>query len=149
MQKLLSRFQGQIVTSKHGCMTEAQQLNVQKAFLAFHKKHDEYLRPLSDREVPMYEISCQVCDWTEEIRINSGMNIGRRLASKRHFDYSQTKRRLRNKTCPVCKETKGIRKIIWGMPAGEPDESIYYIGGCTSEDFSTIHKCIDCGWEGK
>ena len=53
------------------------------------------------------------------------------------------------KLCPECGQVEGIRKILWGMPAGEPDESKFYIGGCTSEDFSLKYKCINCGWEGK
>ena len=137
------------MSAAKGSMTKIQQENVQKTFLAFHAKHIEDTSVISDREFPMTLIFCKACVWTEEIRTNSGMNIGRRLASKRHFAFAQSKRKMRNKVCPVCKEPKGIRKIIWGMPAGEPDESIYYIGGCVSEDFSANYKCIDCGWEGK
>ena len=51
--------------------------------------------------------------------------------------------------CPDCAESEGVREIIWGMPAGIPDETKFYIGGCTSEDFSVKYKCIRCGWEGK
>ena len=137
------------MSNTKGSMTEEQKTHRQKAYLDFHKKHLEDTRTLSEREFPMAEIFCSACEWTEEIRINSGMIIGRRLASKNHFLFAQSKRKMRNKICPTCKGTKGIRKIIWGMPAGEPDESKYYIGGCVSEDFSANYKCIDCGWEGK
>lgn len=53
------------------------------------------------------------------------------------------------KICPDCESEEGVREIIWGMPAGQPDESKFYIGGCVSEDFSVKYKCIKCGWEGK
>ena len=62
---------------------------------------------------------------------------------------SKNRPRKTQKICPNCFESKGIREIIWGMPAGIPDESKYYVGGCTSEDFSVKYKCIECGWEGK
>lgn len=53
------------------------------------------------------------------------------------------------KICPECGKEEGVREIIWGMPDGKPDESKFYIGGCTSKDFSVKYKCIRCGWEGK
>ncbi len=130
-------------------MDKAQQENLQKAFLEFHKKHVEMTNSISNREHPMTQILCRVCDWTEEIRTNSGMNIGLRLASRHHFMFVQSKRKMRNGTCPVCKDRKGIREIIWGMPDSEPDESKYYLGGCISEDFNAKYKCIDCAWEGR
>jgi hypothetical protein len=34
------------------------------------------------------------------------------------------------------------------MPAGPPDESKYYIGGCLMDDQMPDYKCIACGWEG-
>jgi hypothetical protein len=34
------------------------------------------------------------------------------------------------------------------MPAGPPDESKYYIGGCLMDDQMPDYKCIVCGWEG-
>jgi hypothetical protein len=34
------------------------------------------------------------------------------------------------------------------MPAGPPDESKYYIGGCLMDDQMPDYKCISCGWEG-
>ena len=130
-------------------MNKSQQENLQKAFFTFHKKHEVLHNSLTNREFPMTQLVCQVCEWTEEIRTNSGMNIGLRLASRHHFMYVQSKRRLRNSTCPVCKEEKGIREIIWGIPISEPDETKFYLGGCVSQDFSVKWKCIDCAWEGK
>jgi hypothetical protein len=62
--------------------------------------------------------------------------------------FVQSKLTLRKGICPLCKGSNGVRKIIWGMPASEPDESKYYVGGCVSEDFSKEYKCIDCAWEG-
>ncbi len=50
--------------------------------------------------------------------------------------------------CPTCKSSDGVRLIIWGMPADEPDESKYFVGGCLVEDAMPDYKCITCGWEG-
>jgi Zn ribbon nucleic-acid-binding protein len=50
--------------------------------------------------------------------------------------------------CPTCNSSDGVRIIIWGMPAGEPDKSKYYIGGCLMDDQNPDYKCIKCGWEG-
>jgi len=50
--------------------------------------------------------------------------------------------------CPTCNSSDGVRIIIWGMPAGPPDESKYYIGGCLVDDQMPDYKCITCGWEG-
>lgn len=130
-------------------LNKSQQEYVQKAFLDFHKKHEEMHNSIKIDDIPMTEILCRICEWTYAIRINSGMNIGLRLASRRHFMYVQSKRRLRNRLCPLCKESKGIREILWGMPESKPDESKFYVGGCVSEDFSTKYKCIDCAWEGR
>ena len=137
------------MSAAKGSMTKIQQENVQNTFLAFHAKHLEDTSVISGREFPMTLIFCKVCDWTEEIRTNSGMNIGRRLASKRHFAFVQSKRKMRNKVCPLCKEPKGIRKIIWGMPAGPLDESKYVTGGCcvSPDGNDSRGTCIKCGWE--
>ena len=118
-----------------------------------------------------FNLSCKtygrhLCNFRSRISNDAhflqGMRLDRRNPNKFRYEYwaeiseqkasfafAQSKRKMRNKVCPVCKEPKGIRKIIWGMPAGEFDECIYYIGGCVSEDFSANYKCIDCGWEGK
>ena len=39
--------------------------------------------------------------------------------------------------------------IIWGMPADPPDETKYYIGGCTMDEGRPDYKCITCDWEGQ
>jgi hypothetical protein len=50
--------------------------------------------------------------------------------------------------CPTCLTATGVRKIIWGMPSEEPDESRYFIGGCLIDDQMPDYKCLTCGWEG-
>ena len=52
------------------------------------------------------------------------------------------------KNCPKCKAADGMRKILWGMPDGNVDESTFYIGGCLVEDSQPEYKCIKCNWEG-
>lgn len=130
-------------------MNKSQQECVQKAFLDFHKKHVEIYNSIKIDDNAMTQISCRICDWTQAIRTNSGMIIGVRLASEQHFMYVQAKRKMRNGICPLCRDSNGIREIIWGMPDLELDESKFYIGGCVSEDFSAKYKCLDCAWEGK
>ena len=51
--------------------------------------------------------------------------------------------------CPQCKQSGTLRKILYGYPIGEPDESKYILGGCVvliGRDFDS--GCIKCGWEG-
>lgn len=52
------------------------------------------------------------------------------------------------KKCPKCLTNEGMRLILWGMPAEEPDPTKYYIGGCLVEDEMNKYKCITCNWEG-
>ena len=51
--------------------------------------------------------------------------------------------------CPNCKSSDGMRIYIWGMPAGEPDESKYVLGGCTIIGDEPKYKCVTCEWEGR
>ena len=51
--------------------------------------------------------------------------------------------------CPQCKKSGTLRKILYGYPIGEPDESKYILGGCVvliGRDFDS--GCIECGWGG-
>ena len=52
------------------------------------------------------------------------------------------------KYCPGCFSSTGLRKILYGMPASEPDPDIYVMAGCTPEDRSAQLQCIECEWEG-
>jgi hypothetical protein len=52
------------------------------------------------------------------------------------------------KYCPGCFSSTGLRKILYGMPASEPDPDIYVMAGCTSEDRTAQMQCIECEWEG-
>ena len=52
------------------------------------------------------------------------------------------------KTCPSCKSSKGLRKIAYGLPSSDLDESIYVSGGCCISEYDPTLKCIDCGWLG-
>jgi hypothetical protein len=52
------------------------------------------------------------------------------------------------KYCPGCFSSTGLRKILYGMPATEPDPDIYVMAGCTSEDRTAQMQCIECEWEG-
>jgi hypothetical protein len=52
------------------------------------------------------------------------------------------------KYCPGCFSSTGLREILYGMPASEPDPDIYVMAGCTPEDRSAQMQCIECEWEG-
>ena len=52
------------------------------------------------------------------------------------------------KTCPTCKSSKGLRKISYGLPTSDLDESIYVSGGCCISEYDPTLKCIECGWLG-
>jgi len=49
--------------------------------------------------------------------------------------------------CENCGSLEGMRKILWGMPAEEPDLNEFVLGGCILEENPASLKCIDCGWE--
>lgn len=115
----------------------------------FMRLHKERTNPIEIDGKPFLEVSCEKCDWKHNMRLNSGINIGMRLALTKHMEFWESTRKKYSRVCPQCNKESGTREIIWGMPAGIPDESKYYIGGCTSEDFSVKYKCIECGWEGK
>mgnify|MGYP006288487081 CR=1 FL=1 len=115
----------------------------------FMESHKEVHTPITQDGKPFLEVSCEKCDWKHTMRLNSGINIGMRLALTKHMEFWESTRKKYSRVCPQCNKESGTREIIWGMPAGIPDESKYYIGGCTSEDFSVKYKCIECGWEGK
>lgn len=115
----------------------------------FMKLHQEVTKPTEVDGKPFLIVTCKKCAWTKSLPLNSGINIGMRLALSSHMEYWESTRRKFKKLCPDCEREDGIREILWGMPAGEPDESKFYLGGCTSEDFSVKYKCIRCGWEGK
>lgn len=53
----------------------------QEDILVFHANHLEDTTVISGREFPITLVFFQACDWNEEIRTNSGMNIGRRPAN--------------------------------------------------------------------
>jgi len=115
----------------------------------FMETHKEVHRSITQDGKPFLEVSCQKCEWKHTMRLNSGINIGMRLALSKHMEFWESTRKKSIRVCPQCNKGEGTREIIWGMPAGIPDESKYYIGGCTSKDFSVKYKCIECGWEGK
>ena len=49
--------------------------------------------------------------------------------------------------CPNCDSSTGVREILYGMPAAEPDPSKYIVGGCCMEADSPDFKCLNCDWE--
>jgi hypothetical protein len=49
--------------------------------------------------------------------------------------------------CANCGSMTGIRRILWGMPKGEPDPAEFVIGGCTPGANPATLRCNECGWE--
>ncbi len=68
------------------------------------------------------------------------------LKETKHGDVSRSGylRTMDEKYCPGCFSSTGLRKILYGMPASEPDPDIYVMAGCTSEDRSAQMQCIEC-----
>lgn len=100
--------------------------------------HEATLQKLASIE-PKFQMYIEIALPKAIEEYKKGELIETELVKKKNF----------NKICPECGKEEGVREIIWGMPDGKPDESKFYIGGCTSEDFSMKYKCIKCGWEGK
>jgi hypothetical protein len=50
--------------------------------------------------------------------------------------------------CPRCGVGEGLREILYGLPAGPPDESKYTVGGCCVDENSPEVGCVRCGWAG-
>lgn len=50
------------------------------------------------------------------------------------------------RSCPSCHLKGGLRKVIWGLPEGEPDQAIYETGGCLPEKHNYV--CVNCNWKG-
>jgi len=51
------------------------------------------------------------------------------------------------KKCPTCRTSDDVRIILWGMPAEEPDQSKYYLGGCLFSEDLPDYKCLKCSTE--
>lgn len=51
------------------------------------------------------------------------------------------------KKCPTCHKSDEVRIILWGMPAGKPDPSKYYVGGCLVSPDVPDYKCLRCSTE--
>jgi len=51
------------------------------------------------------------------------------------------------KKCPTCGSSDDVRKILWGMPAEEPDYAKYVIGGCLISEDMPDYKCLKCSTE--
>ena len=100
--------------------------------------HEATLQKLASIE-PKFQMYIEIALPKAIEEYKKGELIKTELVKKKNF----------KKICPECEKEEGVREIIWGMPDGKPDESKFYIGGCTSEDFSMKYKCIKCGWEGK
>lgn len=54
----------------------------------------------------------------------------------------------KKRTCPQCNESAGLRKILYGMPAGPPDPEKYVLGGCVIYGNDPEYQCINCNWSG-
>ena len=58
------------------------------------------------------------------------------------------KKDLKTKSCPECSGQKGLRRILYGLPDGPPDPSLFQLGGCCVSENDPDFTCISCGWEG-
>lgn len=51
---------------------------------------------------------------------------------------------LKRFTCQQCHKSEGLREAIYGMPAFAPDETKFFVAGCTAEGQGVV--CILCRW---
>lgn len=65
------------------------------------------------------------------------------VVSGREYPHSM------NIVCPKCTSGRGLREIIYGLPAEPIDETKYAVGGCCISDKDPSLRCIECGWEGE
>lgn len=52
------------------------------------------------------------------------------------------------KRCPACDSSQSLRRILYGLPDGPPEDSEVVLGGCCFEESDPKDACIDCGWRG-
>ena len=55
---------------------------------------------------------------------------------------------MKTRRCPGCGERGKLRDIVYGLPAGPPDEDVYVLGGCGVLGNDPNVRCIACRWEG-
>ena len=98
---------------------------------------------VSDNETPMVtSLHCPQCDRKLALMGNqasfSEILEFAAKGSKKAIDH------LARFKCQQCDKSEGLREAIYGMPSFEPDESKFYIAGCTAEGQGVV--CILCGW---
>ena len=50
--------------------------------------------------------------------------------------------------CPNCQTSGNLRRVIWGMPASEPDPNKFIVGGCCIPEVPYEDSCLNCDWKG-
>ena len=77
-----------------------------------------------------WESTCPDCNWTGLLAQANGSK--------------QASEHLRRFTCQQCHKSEGLREAIYGMPEFAPDETKFFVAGCTAEGQGVV--CILCRW---
>jgi hypothetical protein len=48
-------------------------------------------------------------------------------------------------SCPNCKSSENLKKILYGMPSDDFDHEKFEVGGCVPSD-ATV-RCTKCEWD--
>lgn len=56
--------------------------------------------------------------------------------------------RLSTRSCPLCNEKGGLKRIVFGMPSWDFDFERYIVGGCCVTERDPEIGCVKCGWKG-
>jgi predicted aldo/keto reductase-like oxidoreductase len=59
----------------------------------FMETHKEIHTPITQEGKPFLEVTCQKCEWKHTMRLNSGINIGMRLALAKHMEFWESTRK--------------------------------------------------------
>jgi hypothetical protein len=71
-----------------------------------------------------------------------------RFVSPRGYLYLMKLREILKSNCPKCGGNNSLRKILYGLPMEEPDDSKYVLGGCCPPEIEPDVQCGTCGWQG-
>jgi len=98
---------------------------------------------VSDYETPMVSsLHCPKCD--RKLALMGNQASFSEILEFAEKGSNQAINHLRTFKCQQCQKSEGLREAIYGMPAFDPDESKFFVAGCTAEGQGVV--CILCRW---
>ena len=74
--------------------------------------HKERTNPIEIDGKAFLEVSCEKCEWKHTMRLNSGLNIGMRLALAKHMEFWESTRKKYARVCPECSKDSGTKPKV-------------------------------------